>query len=772
MNRILDKFEPGLLIVFVTTALAAWPFLSRPSLPTDTDAEIHIFRAAQIEKSIVDGVYYPRWAPDFYYGNGYPIFNYYAPLAYHLAAYYSLATGLGVVAGSKFVLVMAAFIGSLGMYLFVANRWGRVEAMVAGVAWCLSPYIFFLEPHARGEIAETLAIGISPVIFWAFDKVRGHGTKHSVVIAALSLAAVVLSHPLTALVAYGFLLVFLLWEFLITPLTLVGSGSNSRSSGNLYAVGVAVLLGLGLSALYWLPAGFERDAVRMDYYGIGHYDFRRHFIDLSELIAPAIWSDSGAAFPVFRFSLGWVQVMLGMLGLATVFNSRLRRSDTLLMTLGVFAATYMMTSASQGLWEMIPPMRYFQFPMRFLGSAALAIVPLCGMSMRWILLIRSKWVVAAAPSIAIGLLVWSALPLMYPPKWSEFGEISASRFHSEELEGKWFGTTCCHDFLPVDVEYIPPPDEFITKQFRSGVEQIEKFDRDSLLDGTNISVTRSRTQSELLQVASANSFDLKFSRFYFPGWTASIDGIDLPIDVTEPDGRISVSLPAGNYDLLLEMSSTPVRSMANTISLVSVIVIVLVLCTNVFKTKEESVSHIEHISNPSIVLAAIVLILGIGLKVFGGSMGWFQYHSTGRNVYVAENKMYASVADEIELLGYDAVDTILEPGEALDIVLYWKANVIPSRNYQIYLHLRGDNGELWGQSDKVNPASFPTSRWSMDKYVRDEHVIIVAEDAPVGEYQVHVGLWDHVTGERFVALDNNGWLLGESIPMPIKYTVQ
>ena len=172
MNRILDKFEPGLLIVFVTTALAAWPFLSRPSLPTDTDAEIHIFRAAQIEKSIVDGVYYPRWAPDFYYGNGYPIFNYYAPLAYHLAAYYSLATGLGVVAGSKFVLVMAAFIGSLGMYLFVANRWGRVEAMVAGVAWCLSPYIFFLEPHARGEIAETLAIGISPVIFWAFDKVR------------------------------------------------------------------------------------------------------------------------------------------------------------------------------------------------------------------------------------------------------------------------------------------------------------------------------------------------------------------------------------------------------------------------------------------------------------------------------------------------------------------------------------------------------------------------------------------------------------------------
>tara|TARA_Y100000590_G_scaffold252003_1_gene282988 strand:- start:2384 stop:3712 length:1329 start_codon:yes stop_codon:yes gene_type:complete len=442
------------------------------------------------------------------------------------------------------------------------------------------------------------------------------------------------------------------------------------------------------------------------------------------------------------------------------------------MTLGVFAATYMMTSASQGLWEMIPPMRYFQFPMRFLGSAALAIVPLCGMSMRWILLINSKWVRTFAPASAIGLLVWSALPLMYPPAWSEFGELSSARFHSEELQGKWFGTTCCHDFLPVDVEYIPQPDAFITEQFRSGVEQIEKFERDSLPDGTNISVARSRTQSELLQISSSNPFDLKFSRFYFPGWTASIDGVDLPIDITVPDGRISVNLPAGKYDLLLEMASTPVRSLASTISMASAILIVVILFTNMFKYKGDSLSDMDHISGPSIALAAIVLVVGIGLKVLGGSMGWFQYHSSGRNVHVAENRMYASVADEIELLGYDAGDTVLEPGESLDIVLYWKANVIPSRNYQVYLHLRGDNGELWGQSDKVNPASFPTSRWSVDKYVRDEHVIVVAENAPSGEYQVHVGLWDHVTGERFLALDKNGWLLGESIPVSLNYTVQ
>ena len=220
------------------------------------------------------------------------------------------------------------------------------------------------------------------------------------------------------------------------------------------------------------------------------------------------------------------------------------------------------------------------------------------------------------------------------------------------------------------------------------------------------------------------------------------------------------------------MNATPIRNLANTISLSAATVIILILFTNWFKSKPAINKPKKLVNGASIYITGIVLILGITLKFVADDRGWFQYHSTGRNIQVSENKMFASVANEIELLGYDAGDTMIEPGDLLDIVLYWRADVIPTRNYQIYVHLRGDNGELWGQSDKVNPASFPTSRWSTDKYVRDEHMIVVADDAPVGDYQVHVGLWDHVTGERFLALDNNGWLLGESIPVPLKYTVR
>ncbi len=71
MRNLIRKLDNGLLVVVAATTLAAWPFWARTSLPTGTDAEIHIFRSDQVEQSIRNGVLYPRWAPDFYYGNGY-----------------------------------------------------------------------------------------------------------------------------------------------------------------------------------------------------------------------------------------------------------------------------------------------------------------------------------------------------------------------------------------------------------------------------------------------------------------------------------------------------------------------------------------------------------------------------------------------------------------------------------------------------------------------------------------------------------------------------
>src|SRR4026207_1653260 len=78
--------DPGLLVAALIATLAAWPLLSRARLPVFTDAELHVYRTYEIISAWRAGVFYLRWAPDLFYGFGYPVFHYYAPPSYYLAA--------------------------------------------------------------------------------------------------------------------------------------------------------------------------------------------------------------------------------------------------------------------------------------------------------------------------------------------------------------------------------------------------------------------------------------------------------------------------------------------------------------------------------------------------------------------------------------------------------------------------------------------------------------------------------------------------------------
>ncbi|GBL17897.1 hypothetical protein EMGBS1_07170 [Chloroflexota bacterium] len=116
-----------------------------------------------------------------------------------------------------------------------------------------------------------------------------------------------------------------------------------------------------------------------------------------------------------------------------------------------------MTNASQGLWEVLPPMRFFQFPMRFLGPTALVLSPLAGTALAWVGNINGNPRAPRAAALMVAALFLSALPLTYPPPWSDFGAINRGRVVQAEISGKWLGTTCCNDFLPRGVESIPVP---------------------------------------------------------------------------------------------------------------------------------------------------------------------------------------------------------------------------------------------------------------------------------------------------------------------------
>ena len=153
------------MLALALALMAAMPFLTRPGLPRGTDAELHVYRAAELGYSLGSDALYPRWAPDLYLGYGYPIFNYYAPFTYYLANLFGLLPGVGIVAGVKAVFVLGLIIASMSTYLLGRAFFGTVPGVLAAACFVFAPYVVFIDPHARGDLAEHFALCVLPLAF-------------------------------------------------------------------------------------------------------------------------------------------------------------------------------------------------------------------------------------------------------------------------------------------------------------------------------------------------------------------------------------------------------------------------------------------------------------------------------------------------------------------------------------------------------------------------------------------------------------------------------
>jgi hypothetical protein len=100
-------------------------------------------------------------------------------------------------------------------------------------------------------------------------------------------------------------------------------------------------------------------------------------------------------------------------------------------------------------------------------------------------------------------------------------------------------------------------------------------------------------------------------------------------------------------------------------------------------------------------------------------------------------------------------------GQALRLRLYWQAREPVGEDYTVFVHLLGEDGQLWGQHDGQPEGGFyPTSFWDEGEVVVDEHEIVLRPDTPPGEYQIVTGLYRLASGER-LAVDVGGQVMGD-----------
>ncbi len=802
VKKTLVNLDAGLILVLLLLTFAVSPLL-RSGLPSMADVPIHLFRTMEMVRCWQDGVYYPRWAPNLAFGYGYPLFDFAPPLPYFMAGLFHVL-GADLETAIKLLAMLCFLLYGLGMYLFAREVLGAKPALLAAAAYVYTPFRFREALIYGGNYPQILAIAFYPWILWAFHKIIAQDKPKYIVAGAFSYAGLMLSHNFHALVFTPILLayaLYLMW--------------NTKRWGRAREAGLALVLGLGLSAFFWVPVlhDMQWTPTQEDYY-LSHTDFRQRFLSPRDLVAWPVPLDASADNPYLPFSLGPAIVVLAAISLAALaIDSGYQgwrkwispaglpdlqsggsgrdisvKWHLLFFALVLAASLFMMLLASAPIWENVPFLPIGEFPWRLMGMANLASAFLAGASL---CLWSARWSDRGAVSKALLALVVSLVMVIllvavyfYPTKpFIEYDNPSLQDYFHYELTTQTMGTTVIGEYMPVWAKEIPTNSPLMPTYLAG--QPVEKLSREDLPGSVQAQLLEHTVVSDRYRFTSDEPFTAHFYTFYFPAWGAYLDGQPIEIQIADPFALIAVPVPAGEHELLLRFENLPLWTAMNALSAVALLAVLAVWVLSPLRRRCPELAEGLRIEpwqgfpgafsrNQTLLLGSVLLLLFlVKVLVVDPHTTWFRRRSPVGQVVGVQHPARVNLDEKVLFLGYDLVggDTVRQ-GEDLHVRLYWLALQPLDVNYSSFLHLDAPpDYATWATSDNVHPGDpqaltdVPSSNWRTSAYVRDEHRLEVPPDIPPVQYLLRVGLYDQDTGERLMVLADDGSAAGDSITL-------
>ncbi|MCX6040860.1 MAG: hypothetical protein NTV69_06975 [Caldilinea sp.] len=564
------------------TSFAVAPFLLPGYFWGANDARHHVYFLFEYNRLVQDGIWWPRWSPDFAFGYGYPFFNIYGPFSHFLAQLFHTFLGFEFTAAIEAVFVASILASAAAMYLCVRSWLGRPAALIAAVAYTYAPY-HLLNLYVRANLAESVAFVWLPLCLWTARQavlrpswrwVAGLAASYAGLMVTSNLV-VVLFTPLLA----GY--VGLLW---ILYVRLPAAPTDRlRQLGRVAAPLLGGAAGLGLSAAFWLPAFTERQFVRVDQWFDGRYAYRGHFVEWSQYFRPG-WG-FGASLPgpndPISFQIGAALALFALLGMLLAWPLLGRqRWEAAFWLAGGLTALLVASVTAAALWELPllgPLLQAAQFPWRWLAITALCASLLAA-------LLGHPQLLSEPQRLPLLLLSLLLLLASYPYLRVEIrepaeGPVSLAalmRFQqsADELTGSTAWVQQIPTWSPMADYYIQQeqagqPVQPVTTKLDYAIFDYETF-------GAN-SVMHSTISEEIFYFNGRQTAQtLIFNHFYYPGWNAYLlDGEhgqrrqQIPVipEATGTLGRMTVQVPPGSGYLLLVFEDTPVRTLGGILSL-------------------------------------------------------------------------------------------------------------------------------------------------------------------------------------------------------------
>ncbi len=130
----------------------------------------------------------------------------------------------------------------------------------------------------------------------------------------------------------------------------------------------------------------------------------------------------------------------------------------------------------------------------------------------------------------------------------------------------------------------------------------------------------------------------------------------------------------------------------------------------------------------------------------------------------------------VRLLGYDTPQPSIRADDDLPVTLYWETLSPVQGDYNVYVRLVDEVGNVWGQVDRLPLGGlWRTAEWRPGTYIRDEYRLLLRPGTPPGVYRLEVAMYSFTTGETFGVARNLGQVMvrpARRMPRPDALTVQ
>ena len=515
------------------------------------DMSAHVTYARLFDDAIRQGQFPVRWIEGPRRGYSQPLFNFYQVGFYYLVeAVHLVVPRLSL--SLTLTLGLLWWAGAAFTFLWL-KRLGALPAALGALMFALSPYLI-QDVFVRAAYPEVAAIVLVPGALWALDRLLTTGRLVFMPVLALLVALMAICHLPATLIASVLLAAHVLYLFL----------THQMKPASGFKLAAAAALAIGLSAFYVLPALLELKHVNSAKLISYDQDYHQHFVLPKDLdgtrFGPLDW---------MSFQLGftqWVVVVVGPFVLAGALVRKRFRADSvgILVYLGtVIFALFMMNPVSVAVWDRLHFLSFIQFPWRFfltflIGCAAMGAFLLA--------LVHDRRAQAVLVLVALALQVPLYLHYQNPDRLmvrDEFWNIDDPGWRRNDAAERLAFYQSGYDPAGITASPESQPDRSMVAAGEGTLREVSA--RDDRLT---------------LAAQSAQGMRVLVNRHYFPGWAVRLDDRAAPFTVSRDDDFMLVSVPPGSHRIEARFENTPIRTVANTITVVSAVLLLvsLALC--------------------------------------------------------------------------------------------------------------------------------------------------------------------------------------------------